>query len=132
MKQAPDFVADIRIECQVYPSEDPAKVLRAVKNVVSNCSPEVADGRIRIASKNPELLITIYEQIRSRRVMGVFRKVLLSNMIANSTWFYLNKQAAFVGTVSICEDESESPLGPIKITIMSNELESVMNWLVEF
>ncbi len=132
MKQVPDFALDIRIECQVYPSEDPAKVVRAVKNVVSNCSPELLDGRVRVASKNPEVLITIYEQIRSRRVMGVFRKVLLRNMIANTTWFYLNKQAAFVGTVSICEEESESPLGPIKITIMSNELESVMNWLAEF
>ena len=132
MKEVPSVVLDIRVECQVNPSEDSAKVLRAVKNVVSNCSPEVADGRIRVASNNPEVLITIYEQIRSRRVMGVFRKVLLRNMIANSTWFYLNKQAAFVGTVSICEDESESPLGPIKITIMSKELESIMNWLVEF
>lgn len=132
MKEVPSVALDIRVECQVNPSEDSAKVLRAVKNVVSNCSPEVADGRIRVASKNPEVLITIYEQIRSRRIMGVFRKVLLRNMIANSTWFYLNKQAAFVGTVSICEDESESPLGPIKITIMSNELEPVMNWLVEF
>jgi predicted RNA binding protein with dsRBD fold (UPF0201 family) len=132
LKEVPSVALDIRVECQVNPSEDSAKVLRAVKNVVSNCSPEVADGRIRVASKNPEVLITIYEQIRSRRIMGVFRKVLLRNMIANSTWFYLNKQAAFVGTVSICEDESESPLGPIKITIMSNELEPVMNWLVEF
>ena len=132
MKEVPDVALDIRVDCQVYPSEDPTKVLRAVKNVVSNSSPEVADERIRVASKNPEILSTIFEQIRSRRVMGVFRKVLLRNMIANSTWFYLNKQAAFVGTVSICEDESESPLGPIKITIMSNELESVMNWLVEF
>ena len=132
MKEVPNIALDIRVECQVYPSEDSAKVLRAVKNVVSNCSPEIADGRIRIATKNPEVLITIYEQIRSRRVMGVFRKVLLRNMIANSTWFYLNKQAAFVGTVSICEEESESPLGPIKITIKSNELESLMNWLVEF
>jgi predicted RNA binding protein with dsRBD fold (UPF0201 family) len=130
--KVPSVALDVRVECQVNPSEDPAKVLRAVKNVVSNCTPEVANGRIRVASKNPEVLITVYEQIRSRRVMGVFRKVLLRNMIANSTWFYLNKQAAFVGTVSICEDESESPLGPIKITIMSNELESVMNWLVEF
>ncbi|MGH9878919.1 MAG: RNA-binding domain-containing protein, partial [Nitrososphaerales archaeon] len=101
MKEVPNVALDVRLECQVNPSEDPAKVLRAVKNVVSNCSPEVADGRIRVASKNPEVLITIYEQIRSRRVMGVFRKVLLRNMIANSTWFYLNKQAAFVGTVSI-------------------------------
>ena len=131
MKEVPDIAVDIRIECQVYPSEDPAKVLRAVKNVISNCSPELADSRVRVVTKNPEVLSIIYEQVRSRRVMGVFRKVLLNNMIANSTWFYLNKQAAYAGTVSVCEEESESPLGPIKVTMASNQLESVINWLVE-
>jgi len=131
LKGVPDIAVDIRIECQVYPSEDPAKVVRAVKNVISNCSPELVDSRVRIVTKNPEALGIIYEQVRSRRVMGVFRKVLLNNMIANSTWFYLNKQAAYAGIVSICEEESESPLGPIKVTITSKELESVINWLVQ-
>ena len=131
MKGVPDIAVDIRIECQVYPSEDPAKVVRAVKNVISNCSPELVDSRVRIVTKNPEALGIIYEQVRSRCVMGVFRKVLLNNMIANSTWFYLNKQAAYAGIVSICEEESESPLGPIKVTITSKELESVINWLVQ-
>jgi len=126
----PDVAADIRVECQVYPSEDPVKVVRAVKNVISNCSPELVNGRVRVVTKNPEALGIIYEQVRSRRVMGVFKKVLVNNMIANSTWFYLNKQAAYAGTVSICEDEAESPLGPIKVTMTSNELESVINWLV--
>lgn len=131
MKGVPDIAVDIRIECQVYPSEDPAKVVRAVKNVISNCSPELVDSRLRVVTKDPEVLSIIYEQVRSRRVMGVFRKVLLNNMIANSTWFYLNKQAAYAGTVSICQEESESPLGPIKVTMTSNELESVINWLVQ-
>ena len=131
MKEVPDIAVDIRVECQVYPSEDPAKVIRAIKNVVSNCSPELVDSMLRVVTKNLEVLSTIYEQVRSRRVMGVFRKVLLNNMIANSTWFYLNKQAAYVGTVSVCEDESESPLGPIKVTMTSEELESVINWLIQ-
>jgi len=131
LKEVPDIAVDIRVECQVYPSEDPAKVIRAIKNVVSNCSPELVDSMLRVVTKNLEVLSTIYEQVRSRRVMGVFRKVLLNNMIANSTWFYLNKQAAYVGTVSVCEDESESPLGPIKVTMTSEELESVINWLIQ-
>jgi hypothetical protein len=115
----------------VRPSEDPSKVVRAVKNVISNCSPEPLDARIQVSSKNLAFLDIIYEQIRSRRVLGVFRKVLLNNMIGNSTWFYLNKQAAFVGIVSICEEESESPLGPIKVTLRSSDLESVINWLIQ-
>ena len=131
MKEVPDLAVDIKVECQVYPSEDPAKVIRAVKNVISNCSPELTDSMVRVVTKNPEVLSTIYEKVRSRRVVSVFRKVLLNNMIANSTWFYLNKQAAYAGTVSICEEESESPLGPIKVSMTSKELESVINWLVQ-
>lgn len=131
MKEAPDTPVDIRIECQVHHSEDPSKVVRAVKNVINNCSPEPLNGRIQVLSKNLAFLDIIYEQIRSRRVMGVFRKALLNNMTGNSTWFYLNKQAAYVGIVSICEEESESPLGPIKVTLRSSDLESVINWLIE-
>jgi predicted RNA binding protein with dsRBD fold (UPF0201 family) len=131
LKGVPDITLDIRIECEVYPSEDPEKVIKAVRNVTSNCSPELIDSKVRVVTKNPEALSIIYEQVRSRRVMGVFRKTLLNNMIANSTWFYLNKQAAYAGMVSICEEESESPLGPIKVVIRSNQLESVINWLVQ-
>ncbi len=131
MKGAPDLPAEIRVQCQVYPSEDPSKVLRAVKNVISSCSPELQDGRVLAVTKSPSALSIIYEQVRSRRVMGVFRRVLEANVIANSTWFYLNKQAAYVGTVSICEEESESPLGPIKVTLTSNKLAEIINWLAE-
>ncbi len=131
MKGVPDISVDIRVECQVNPSEDPAKVARSVKNVISNTSPELKDSMVRVVTKNPASLSIIYEQVRSRRIMSVFRKALLNNMIANSTWFYLNKQAAYVGTVSICEEESESPLGPIKVTLTSNKLESLIDWLVQ-
>jgi len=131
LKGVPDVAVDIRVECQVHLSEDPAKVVRSVKNVISNASPELMNGIVRVVTKNPATLSIIYEQVRSRRVIGVFRKALLNNMIADSTWFYLNKQAAYVGTVSICEEESESPLGPIKVTLTSNKLESVIDWLVQ-
>lgn len=130
MKGVPEVPVEIRVECDVYPSEDPAKVVRAAKNVIGNCSPELIDGRLRVLTKNLETLSTIYEQVRSRRILGVFSKVLMRNMQGNSTWFYLNKQAAYAGTVSICEEESESPLGPIKVTIASDRLEAVVDWLM--
>ncbi len=129
MKRPPDVSLNIRAECYVYPSEDSAKVIKAVKNVLDNCAPELTNNKVLAVSKNAESLGTIYEQARSRAILGVFRRVLEYNTIANSTWFYLNKQAAHAGIVSICEEESESPLGPIKITITSNQLPSIINWL---
>jgi predicted RNA binding protein with dsRBD fold (UPF0201 family) len=130
LKKAPEVSVQIRAECHVYPSEDSAKVIRAVANVINNCAPKLTDSKVLAESKNPESLSTIYEHARSRAILGVFRRVLEDNVIANSTWFYLNKQAAYVGIISICEEEAESPLGPIKITITSSQLQSIINWLV--
>jgi predicted RNA binding protein with dsRBD fold (UPF0201 family) len=45
-----------------------------------------------------------------------------------STWFLLNKQAAFSDGVVLVENENESPLGPIKITINGCELERINEW----
>jgi len=46
----------------------------------------------------------------------------------NITWFLLNKQASFSGVVVIVEEEDESPLGPIKITIKNQDIEETINW----
>ncbi len=130
MKRAPDVSVKIRAECHVYPSEDSAKVIKAVENILNNCIPKLTDSKVLVEAENLESLSTIYEHARSRAILGVFGRVLEYNTIANSTWFYLNKQAAYAGIVSICEEEVESPLGPIKITITSNKLQSIINWLV--
>lgn len=129
MSKAPNVSLDIRVECDVYLSENSVKVIKAVKNILNNCTVTLTDSKILAISKIPESLNKIYEHARSRAILGVFRRVLDDNTIANYTWFYLNKQAAYAGIVSICEEESESPLGPIKITITSNQLQSIIDWL---
>ena len=129
MSKAPNVSLDIRVECDVYLSENSVKVIKAVKNILNNCTVTLTDSKILAISKIPESLNKIYEHARSRAILGVFRRVLDDNTIANYTWFYLNKQAAYAGIVSICEEESESPLGPIKITITSNQLQFIINWL---
>ncbi|MCH8022698.1 MAG: hypothetical protein IH932_03020, partial [Thaumarchaeota archaeon] len=45
------------------------------------------------------------------------------------THLFLNKQAAFVGTLVLCEDQAESPLGPIEMTIETKNLDSMIDWL---
>lgn len=130
MKRAPDVPLDISAECYVYPSEDSVKVIKAVKNILDNCNPTVTNSKILAMSKNPESLRKVYVHARSRAILGVLKRVLEWNTFANSTWFYLNKQAAYAGIVSVCEQESESPLGPIKITITSNQLQLIIDWLV--
>lgn len=42
---------------------------------------------------------------------------------------FLNKQVAFAGHVSFCEPVGESPLGPIRVEIESEDLIGMIDWL---
>ena len=73
----------------------------------------------------------VKENKRSNKVkatLSVLKKVLYNNQNMNITWFLLNKQAAFSGVVVIVEEEGESPLGPIKITIKNKDIEEIIKW----
>jgi len=35
-----------------------------------------------------------------------------------------------VGTVALCEELDESPLGPIKVTLTSSNIDSILDWLI--
>jgi predicted RNA binding protein with dsRBD fold (UPF0201 family) len=122
---------DVKVEAPVNPSEDPQKVIGAVENVIERCSPEFRYGsRVIGRAAGSEPLSLLYEQVRSRSAMGVLRRMLLDNRAGDSTWFLLNKQAATAGIAAIVEDEQESPLGPIRVTISCEELDTLIDWLV--
>ena len=123
---------EVKVEAPINPSEDPEKVIAAVNNVIDGCHLETLYNSNRIvgSSGGTASLSTIYEQIRSRSIMSVLRKILLSNCSGETTWFTLNKQAAAAGTVVVIEESQESPLGPIKVDINCSELDRLINWLV--
>jgi uncharacterized protein len=119
----------VRAETPLNPSEDCEKVNAALRNVMDNCYIASKHGRIFGRSIESESLRTIYEHVRSKAALGVLRKALLNNRIADTTWFLLNKQAAAAGVVVIVENKEESPLGAIKVTIESDELDTVIEWI---
>ncbi len=121
---------ELKIESAVNPSESPQKVMSAITNIFGDCSPEFKYGSLIVASCFAlGCLRIIYDQIRSRAAMGVLRRMLTDNRISNTTWFLLNKQAAAAGIVVVIEDESESPLGPIRVKVVSDELDKIIEWL---
>ena len=81
-------------------------------------------------SNNYESLTKIYETMRSRRTKSAYRRHLMRNMVEDSTWFYLNKQAAFADVITLCDEEDQSSLGPIKIVLHSKDIANVIDWLV--
>jgi hypothetical protein len=121
---------ELKVEAAVNPSEDPQKVINAIEMVIHRCSPEFRYGsRIVGRAAGSEPLSLLYEQVRSRSAMGVLRRMLIDNRAGDSTWFFLNKQAATAGIAAVIEDEQESPLGPIRVTITCEELDAVVDWL---
>ena len=122
---------DLKVEAIVNPSEHVQKVIDAIENIFTRCSPELS-FRSRVVGRavGSDSLSILYEQVRSRSAMGVLRRMLLDNRAGDSTWFLLNKQAATSGIAAIIEDQQESPLGPIRVTISCEELDKLIDWLV--
>ena len=106
------------------------KVRTAVSNIVTDMDEKMTDDALVANSTNYESLTKIYETMRSRRTKSAYRRHLMRNMTEDSTWFYLNKQAAFADVITLCDEEDQSPLGPIKIVLCSKNIEDVIDWLV--
>ena len=125
-----DVDCKISIYCDINESEDMNKVRTAVSNIVTDMDEKMTDDALVANSTNYESLTKIYETMRSRRTKSAYRRHLMRNMTEDSTWFYLNKQAAFADVIALCDEEDQSPLGPIKVVLHSKNIEDVIDWLV--
>ena len=113
----------------INPSESPERVTAAIRGVFPECVAMAENDHIIATSSDIISLENIREAIRSRQSQKAFRRILERHNDGNSTWFYLNKQAGFAGKVAVCAESDESPLGPIRVTITSNNLKGVIEWL---
>ena len=128
----PDVTCSIEAYCSINPSEDPKKVEQALSNILSDIDIKINQESLKATSKNLESLTRIFETIHSRKSQNNFKRQLNHNLIDDSTWFYLNKQAAFANVVALCSEADESPLGPIKVILRSKNIEGVIEWLVSY
>jgi len=125
----------VRAEAWLNPSEDASKVMRAMMNVLGgrragDVVERVEDHLIVVEASGVQPLFALRDQARYRRVMAALRRLLMENRAGNRTHVYINRQAAYVGRISFIEDEDESPLGPIVLRLESEDLDSLINWLV--
>ena len=126
----PNLQIEIEISCKVNPTESYDIIIKSINSLFEGIKLEFRYGdRIIGKSRNLEVLNVIYNQARDRYITSVLRRLLLSNLYEYSTWFYINKQAATKEVMVLVEDESESPLGPIRINLKSNNIERVIEWL---
>ena len=125
-----DVDCKVSAYCTINTSEDIQKVRTSLSNVLTDMDEKITDNSLVANSNNYESLTKIYETMRSRRSKSAYRRHLMRNMANDSTWFYLNKQAAFANVVALCDEADESPLGPIKVVLHSKNIEDVIEWLV--
>ena len=125
-----DVDCKISAYCTINASEDVNKVRTSLSNVLTDMVEKLTEDSLTANSNNYESLTKIYETIRSRRSKSAYRKHPMRNMTEDSTWFYLNKQAAFASVITLCDEADESSLGPITVVLRSKNIEDVIDWLV--
>jgi predicted RNA binding protein with dsRBD fold (UPF0201 family) len=123
----------VLVEAEINPTETVEKVTAAVTNMFGNTTFEMKPshvGNVLFAeAKTRSSLENFRNALRRDRVRAAARKILNSKIRGNTISFCLNKQVAFVGHVSFSQETGECPLGPIKITIETENLRELIDWL---
>ena len=126
----PSISCKIEMFCSVSPSEDPEKIQKAILNIFPYSTIKTENVSISAQSNDLKSLEKIFEAIHTKQTQKIYRRNLEKNLENDTTWFYLNKQAAFVEKIAICEKTDESPLGPIKVILTSSNIDRIIDWIV--
>lgn len=117
----------LRVEAEVKPTEDEARVKQAVKNIFPSLELRRVGSSIVGESGKAEALGELHRLLRLQAILDSARRVMLSGARGDILEFKLNKQAATVKRVSF--DEGESALGPIKVFIQASNLKRLIDYL---
>lgn len=115
----------------VLPTEDPDKVSLAIRNIFGNMD-LAYDGNASTFSGSLdglEGLKSFRDKIAQDRIRDTLKRVFSRWRRGDELSFGLNRQAAYVGHVSLSL-ENEDPMGPIQVNI-SGEIDSVISYLCD-
>jgi predicted RNA binding protein with dsRBD fold (UPF0201 family) len=123
----------VRVEAEVNLTESEEKVRHAVENIFGSVpmrvKPGYRGGVLEVEAKGHESLVRFRNLLRSDRIRDAARRALFHGIRGGTIGFCLNKQVAFAGHVSFSEETAESPLGPIKVTIMCDDAQGLVDWI---
>jgi len=126
--------AAITVRTILLPCEDEKKVKQTLLNVVQGDVVQEEYNKEKylvIYTSGREKIERIFRQFRNRRVLATLRKFLFTYSSENEIIFYLHKQAAFKGTLSLVEP-GESPGGEVIVSIKVDNAKDVIMWLTKF
>jgi len=123
------------VETEIYPTESEENVRTSIASFLDNTTitvKSVAKGSTLTAVvKGQESLMKLRNMLRNDRIRDAARRFLFKSIRGNMISFCLNKQVAFSGHISFSEQTAESPLGPIRVNIETDNAEQFINWLAE-
>jgi len=123
------------VEAEIYPTESEDKVRVAVNNVLIDAAitvkPSTKGSTLTAVAKGQNSLLNLRNMLRNDRIRDASRRLLFKSTRGTMISFYLNKQVAFSGHVSFSEETAESPLGPIKFNVETDNPEQLIDWLAE-
>jgi predicted RNA binding protein with dsRBD fold (UPF0201 family) len=123
------------VEAEIYPTESEDKVKDAVNNFLDDAAitvkPAVKGSTLTAVAKGQNSLLKLRNMLRNDRIRDASRRLLFKSIRGNMISFYLNKQVAFSGHISFSEETAESPLGPIRVNIETDNPEQLIDWLAE-
>ena len=126
----PNLNCKIEMFCIINPSESIEKVEQTISNIFPYSIINNDNFSINAISKELRSFEKIYQFIHNNKLQKNFLRSLEDNLKNDTTWFYLNKQAAYVEQIALCEKFDESPLGPIKVTLTSSNIDRIIDWIV--
>jgi predicted RNA binding protein with dsRBD fold (UPF0201 family) len=88
-------------------------------------------GSARLAAEGRESLERFRMILQRDRIRAAARAQLFRGMEGNRIVVFLNKQAAYAGHASFSAPEGESPLGPIRVQIETDDAVGLIDWLAE-
>jgi predicted RNA binding protein with dsRBD fold (UPF0201 family) len=120
----------LQVEADINPTESEEKVKLAFENLFGDIPTQIKHAYnaniLWSEVKSREPLMKFRDQLRMDRIRDAARKALFAEVKENAIKFCLNKQVAYAGHVSFSEPSAESPLGPIRVTIKTENPEQLI------
>jgi predicted RNA binding protein with dsRBD fold (UPF0201 family) len=105
-----------------------------MRQVLGECdySVEEREASVKLSSSSSRCLQKLHDQLRDRHVRDAARRLMLRLLEGDTLKLMLNRQAAAAGVLALCTSATESPLGPLRLEIVSDAPEKLIDWLTSY